>query len=59
MDLTRLSRSTKDLFDLVELIEKKGLAAARVRGKKGGRTPKLDLNKKNSMYEFINREKQQ
>ncbi len=90
-DLTRLSRSTKDLFNLVEQIEKKGanikslkeswldtttpqgklmftfmagisqferdlisqrtkegLAAARARGRKGGRKPKLDDNKNES-----------
>jgi len=94
-DLTRLSRSTKDLFSLVEQIEKKGanikslkeswldtttpqgklmftfmagisqferdliskrtkegLEAARVRGKKGGRKPKLDDNKKKAIYEL-------
>lgn len=94
-DLTRLSRSTKDLFNLVEKIEskganikslkeswldtttphgklmftfmagisqferdlisqrtKEGLAAARARGKKGGRKPKLDDNKKRAIYEL-------
>ena len=96
-DLTRLSRSTKDLFSLVEQIEKKGanikslkeswmdtttpqgklmftifagvsqferdlisqrtkegLEAARARGKKGGRKPKLDLAKKKAIYELYN-----
>lgn len=94
-DLTRLSRSTKDLFNLVEQIEKKGanikslkeswldtttpqgklmftfmagisqferdlisqrtkegLEAARARGKKGGRKPKLDKNKKKAIYDL-------
>jgi DNA invertase Pin-like site-specific DNA recombinase len=94
-DLTRLSRSTKDLFNLVDQIEKKGanikslkenwldtttpqgkfmftlmagisqferdlisqrtkegLAAARARGKVGGRKPKLDINKKKAIYEL-------
>ena len=94
-DLTRLSRSTKDLFNLVELIEKKGaniksikeswldtttpygklmftfiagisqferdlisqrtkegLAAARTRGKLGGRKPKLDSSKKKAVYDL-------
>lgn len=94
-DLTRLSRSTKDLFNLVEQVEKKGanikslkeswldtttpqgklmftlmvgisqfekdlisqrtkegLAAARARGKKGGRKPKLDTNKRKVIYEL-------
>ena len=94
-DLTRLGRSTKDLFSLVEQIERKGanikslkeswldtttpqgklmftfmagisqferdlisqrtkegLAAARARGKKGGRKPKLDISKKKAIYEL-------
>lgn len=94
-DLTRLSRSTKDLFNLVEQIEKKGanikslkeswldtttpqgklmftfiagisqferdlisqrtkegLEAARARGRKGGRKPKLDNDKKKAIYEL-------
>ena len=94
-DLTRLSRSTKDLFDLVEKIEKKGanikslkeswldtttpqgklmftliagiseferelisqrtkegLAAARARGRKGGRKEKLDDTKKKAIYDL-------
>lgn len=94
-DLTRLGRSTKDLFNLVEQIEnkganvkslketwldtttpqgklmftfmagisqferdlisqrtKEGLAAARARGKKGGRKPKLDISKKKAVYEL-------
>jgi len=94
-DLTRLSRSTKDLFRLVDQIERKGsnikslkeswldtttpqgklmftfmagisqferdlisqrtkegLEAARVRGRKGGRKPKLDDNKKRALYEL-------
>ena len=93
--LTRLSRSTKDLFSLVDKIEKKGanikslkeswldtttpqgklmftfmagisqferdlisqrtkegLAAARARGRKGGRKPKLDDNKKKAIYKL-------
>ena len=100
MDLTRLNRSTKDLFNLVELIEKKGaniksikeswldttsptgklmftmiagisqferdlisqrtkegLAAARARGKKGGRKPKLDSNKESAIYELYQQKK--
>jgi len=99
-DLTRLSRSTKDLFNLVELIEnrganikslkenwldtttpqgkllftifagisqferdlisqrtKEGLAAARARGKFGGRKPKLDLNKKKAIYDLYQAKK--
>ncbi|WP_373845400.1 recombinase family protein [Clostridium sp.] len=99
-DLTRLSRSTKDLFNLVEQIEKKGanikslkeswldtttpqgklmftfmagisqferdlisqrtkegLAAARARGRKGGRKPKLDDNKKKAIYELYQQKK--
>lgn len=91
-DLTRLSRSTKDLFGLVDQIERKGanikslkeswldtttpqgklmftfmagisqferdlisqrtkegLEAARARGRKGGRKPKLDDNKKRAL----------
>lgn len=99
-DLTRLSRSTKDLFNLVEQIEnkganikslkenwldtttpqgklmftlmagisqferdlisqrtKEGLAAARARGKKGGRKPKLDDNKKKAIYELYQQKK--
>jgi DNA invertase Pin-like site-specific DNA recombinase len=94
-DLTRLSRSTKDLFRLVDQIEmkganikslkeswldtttpqgklmftfmagisqferdlisqrtKEGLEAARSRGRKGGRKPKLDDNKKRALYEL-------
>lgn len=94
-DLTRLSRSTKDLFSLVDKIEKKGanikslkeswldtttpqgklmftfmagisqferdlisqrtkegLAAARARGRKGGRKPKLDAAKKKAIYDL-------
>ncbi|WP_039233410.1 recombinase family protein [Clostridium novyi] len=94
-DLTRLSRSTKDLFRLVELIEskganikslkeswldtttpqgklmftftagiaqferdlisqrtKEGLAAARARGKVGGRKSKLDDTKKKTVYDL-------
>lgn len=96
-DLTRLSRSTKDLFNLVEQIEKnganikslkeswldtttpqgklmftfmagisqferdlisqrtkEGLAAARARGRKGGRRPKLDAAKKKAIYDLYN-----
>lgn len=99
-DLTRLSRSTKDLFNLVEQIEKKGaniksikeswldtttpqgklmftfmagisqferdlisqrtkegLEAARARGKKGGRKPKLDNHKKKAIYELYKQKK--
>jgi len=99
-DLTRLSRSTKDLFNLVEQIEKKGsnikslkenwldtttpqgklmftfmagisqferdlisqrtkegLEAARARGKRGGRKPKLDNNKKKVIYELYQQKK--
>lgn len=99
-DLTRLSRSTKDLFNLVEIIEKKGanirsikeswldtttpygklmftfiagisqferdlisqrtkegLVAARARGKKGGRKPKLDANKRKTIYELYQQKK--
>lgn len=99
-DLTRLSRSTKDLFNLVEQIEKKGanikslkeswldtttpqgklmftfmagisqferdlisqrtkegLEAARARGKKGGRKPKLDAIKKKAIYELYQQKK--
>lgn len=99
-DLTRLSRSTKDLFSLVEQIEKKGanikslkeswmdtttpqgklmftifagvsqferdlisqrtkegLEAARARGKKGGRKPKLDDVKKNAIYDLYQQKK--
>lgn len=94
-DLTRLSRSTKDLFSLVDKIEKKGanikslkeswldtttpqgklmftfmagisqferdlisqrtkegLEAARARGRKGGRKPKLDDAKKKAIYDL-------
>lgn len=94
-DLTRLSRSTKDLFYLVETIEskgsyikslkeswldtttpqgklmftliaglsqferdltsqrtKEGLAAARSRGRVGGRKPKLDAEKRKAIYEL-------
>ena len=94
-DLTRLSRSTKDLFALVDKIEKKGanikslkeswldtttpqgklmftfmagisqferdlisqrtkegLAAARARGRKGGRREKLDKAKKQAIYDL-------
>jgi DNA invertase Pin-like site-specific DNA recombinase len=100
VDLTRLGRSTKDLFNLVDQIEKKGsnikslkenwldtttpqgklmftfmagisqferdlisqrtkegLAAARARGKKGGRKPKLDDNKKMAIYELYQQKK--
>jgi len=99
-DLTRLSRSTKDLFSLVDQIEKKGanikslkenwldtttpqgklmftfmagisqferdlisqrtkegLEAARARGRKGGRKPKLDDNKKKAIYELYQQKK--
>ncbi|MDF2883725.1 MAG: resolvase [Clostridiaceae bacterium] len=99
-DLTRLSRSTKDLFSLVDKIEKKGanikslkeswldtttpqgklmftfmagisqferdlisqrtkegLEAARARGRKGGRKPKLDDNKKKAIYELYQQKK--
>lgn len=99
-DLTRLGRSTKDLFNLVEQIEKKGanikslkenwidtttpqgkllftmfagisqferdlisqrtkegLAAARARGRKGGRRPKLNDSKKKAMYELYNQKR--
>lgn len=99
-DLTRLGRSTKDLFSLVEQIEKKGanvkslreswldtttpqgklmftfmagisqferdlisqrtkegLEAARARGKKGGRKPKLDISKKKAIYELYEQKK--
>lgn len=99
-DLTRLSRSTKDLFNLVEQIEEKGanikslkeswldtttpqgklmftfmagisqferdlisqrtkegLEAARLRGKQGGRRPKLDYNKKKAIYELYQQKK--
>lgn len=99
-DLTRLSRSTKDLFMLVEKIESKGanikslkeswldtttpqgrlfftilaglsqferdlisqrtregLAVARARGRKGGRRPKLDINKQKAVYELYNQKK--
>lgn len=99
-DLTRLSRSTRDLFSLVDQIEKKGanikslkenwldtttpqgklmftfmagisqferdlisqrtregLEAARARGKKGGRKPKLDTNKKMAIYELYQQKK--
>jgi len=99
-DLTRLGRSTKDLFNLVEQIEKKGanikslkeswldtttpqgklmftfmagisqferdlisqrtkegLEAARARGKKGGRKPKLDISKKKAIYELYQQKK--
>lgn len=37
---------------LISQRTKEGLAATRARGKKGGRKPKLDLNKKNAMYEL-------
>jgi DNA invertase Pin-like site-specific DNA recombinase len=100
MDLTRLSRSTKDLFSLVELIEKKGaniksikeswldtttptgkllftmiagisqferdlisqrtkegLAAARARGKVGGRKPKLDAIKRKTIFDLYQEKK--
>ncbi|HEY8689632.1 MAG TPA: recombinase family protein [Clostridium sp.] len=99
-DLTRLSRSTKDLFGLVDQIERKGanikslkeswldtttpqgklmftfmagisqferdlisqrtkegLEAARARGRKGGRKPKLDDNKKKALYELYQQKK--
>jgi DNA invertase Pin-like site-specific DNA recombinase len=99
-DLTRLSRSTKDLFTLVELIEskganikslkeswldtttpqgklmftliagisqferdiisqrtKEGLEAARARGKKGGRKPKLDDTKKKTIFNLYQEKK--
>ena len=99
-DLTRLSRSTKDLFRLVDQIEskgsnikslkeswldtttpqgklmftfiagisqferdlisqrtKEGLEAARVRGRKGGRKPKLNDNKKRALYELYQQKK--
>jgi len=99
-DLTRLSRSTKDLFSLVDQIEKKGsnikslkenwldtttpqgklmftfmagisqferdlisqrtkegLEAARARGRKGGRKPKLDNTKKIAIYELYQQKK--
>jgi DNA invertase Pin-like site-specific DNA recombinase len=99
-ELTRLSRSTKDLFKLVEIINghganikslkenwidtttpqgkllftifagisqferdlisqrtKEGLAAARARGRKGGRKPKLDDNKKKAIYELYQQKK--
>jgi len=99
-DLTRLSRSTKDLFNLVDKIEKKGanikslkeswldtttpqgklmftfmagisqferdlisqrtiegLAAARARGKVGGRKSKLDSNKKKAIYDLYQAKK--
>lgn len=99
-DLTRLGRSTKDLFNLVELIEKKGanikslkegwldtttphgklmftfmaglsqferdlisqrtkegLAAARARGRLGGRKSKLDDDKKKVIYELYQQKK--
>jgi len=99
-DLTRLSRSTKDLFSLVEQIEKKGanikslkeswldtttpqgklmftfmagisqferdlisqrtkegLESARARGKVGGRKPKLDENKKKTVYDLYQQKK--
>ena len=99
-DLTRLSRSTKDLFGLVDQIERKGanikslkerwldtttpqgklmftfmagisqferdlisqrtkegLEAARARGRKGGRKPKLDDNKKRALYELYQQKK--
>lgn len=99
-DLTRLSRSTKDLFSLVDQIEKIGanikslkeswldtttpqgklmftfmagisqferdlisqrtkgsLEAARSRGRKGGRKPKLDDNEKKAIYELYQQKK--
>jgi len=99
-DLTRLGRSTKDLFNLVEKIEKKGanikslkenwldtttpqgklmftfmagisqferdlisqrtkegLEAARIRGKKGGRKPKLNAAKRKAVYELYQQKK--
>ena len=99
-DLTRLGRSTKDLFNLAEKIEKKGanikslkehwldtttpqgklmftfmagisqferdlisqrtkegLEATRIRGKQGGRKPKLDDTKKKAIYELYQQKK--
>lgn len=98
--LVLIGRSTKDLFNLVEQIEKKGanirslkenwldtttpqgklmftfmagisqfehdlisqrtregLEAARIRGKQGGRKPKLDAVKKKAVYELYQQKK--
>jgi len=43
--------------DLISQRTKEGLAAARARGRKGGRKPKLDDNKKKAIYELYQQKK--
>lgn len=45
--------------DLISQRTKEDLAAARARGRKGGRKPKLDDNKKKAIYMNYIRKKQQ
>ena len=45
--------------DLISQRTKEGLEAARARGRKGGRKPKLDDNKKKANMSCTNRKKQQ
>lgn len=43
--------------DLISQRTKEGLEAARARGKRGGRKPKLDKNKKRAIYELYQQKK--
>ncbi|NOV90768.1 DNA invertase Pin-like site-specific DNA recombinase [Clostridium acetobutylicum] len=43
--------------DLISQRTKEGLAAARARGRKGDRKPKLDDNKKKAIYELYQQKK--
>ena len=43
--------------DLISQRTKEGLEAARVRGRKGGRKPKLNDNKKRALYELYQQKK--
>lgn len=43
--------------DLISQRTKEGLAAARARGKKGGRKPKLDETKKRAIFELYQQKK--
>ena len=43
--------------DLISQRTKEGLEAARARGRKGGRKPKLDDNKKKAIYQLYQQKK--